>query len=120
MEENLRKIVRKTLNEEEKKKEYRGNPIDMKKLLQQAEAIEVICAGEYGQTYVNEDENKVFICVGDSHPFDMDFWIANFLKGIISKNYHAEKDIEIDWDMESGAPGGENWKMYKNGKFIIK
>lgn len=66
-----------------------------KKLDRQAEVIDIICNGEYGYTYVNDEENKVFICVGDSHPLDMDFWINIFFKGAIAKNYKAEKDIEV-------------------------
>ena len=46
------------------------NAIDMKKLEAYAHAIGVCCNGEYGQVYFKPEENHVFVCLGDSTPFD--------------------------------------------------
>ena len=50
-----------------------SNPINLDKLKEYAKGIGVCCAGEYGDVYYNEGQNHVFVCLGDSHPFDEEY-----------------------------------------------
>jgi len=100
------------LNESKKTK----GPIDIDKLLKYAEGIEVICNGEYGTTYYNEEENKIFICLGVSNPFDDDLmW---YMRDAIKSSWEVkDEEIEIEIENES-SPSGEGWKRIRKGKLI--
>lgn len=95
--------------------EYKNKSIiDETKLLNLANSIQTICNGEYGNTYWNKDTNSIFICLGDSNPFDdnLDEWI----KEIVS-DYSNHKDVNVEIDNEC-MPFGEGWFIFKNNKFI--
>ncbi len=102
IESKIKKIIKNILNEG--KEEY----IDYKKLVKYANAISIICNGEYGITYYNKNENHVFICLGDSNPFDYKY-LEWYIKGAISKNYKYEKFIKITIENKS-IPNGLDWK----------
>ena len=91
----------------------KDSPINLKKLIAYAEAISTLCNGEYGDTYINDDQTKIFINVGDSHPMDMDYMIENFMLQAISKKYDRQKEIEITWENEVGNPGNGWTKVNK-------
>lgn len=82
-----------------------SSAIDMKKLEQYAKAISIMCNGEYGDTYVFPKENKVFVCIGDSSPFE-DEMLIQYMKG--AKDYKSEELIEIEVENE-GLPEGDGW-----------
>jgi hypothetical protein len=88
--------------------------IDIDKLIKISEAIQVLCNGEYGDVYFKEDENKVFVCLGDSNPFDSEF-LEEFIKEAIAKNY--DNDIHIEIDNECYPDDSDSWKRYDKGKF---
>ncbi len=85
-----------------------NNPINLKKLEEYAKAIEVICNGEYGFVYYNEEEKHIFICLGDSNPFD-DSMLESFIKDYIAKSWDVQKQIKVTIENECGPPKGK-WK----------
>jgi len=62
---DTKKLIKQYLTEETSKCK-----IDIKKLTRFATGIELVCFGEYGNTYYHPTENSIFICLGDSNPFD--------------------------------------------------
>jgi len=84
-------------------------PIDFAKLQHYAYAIAILCNGEYGDVYLNEKENHVFVCLGDSHPFDEEMLEKEFMPmAIRAGGYENQKLIKITIENECG-PGGEGW-----------
>jgi hypothetical protein len=84
-------------------------PINIKRLNEYANAIKIICAGEYGQVYLNEEKKSVFICLGDSNPFE-DGYITEFMRGYIKETHWVQDDeFEIIVECESGPPSND-WK----------
>ena len=77
--------------------------IDEEKLIELAKSIAFICNGEYGTTYWNKEKDEVFICVGDSNPFDI-AELERFTKEIIctSNDYKDEEKIKVTVENESG------------------
>ena len=108
----ISKIIKKRLNEKEN-----SALIDMDKLTEIAHGIELVCQGEYGSTYVNEEENKIAICLGDSNMFDMRM-LEEHLPYEITKDYKDAEliDCEVDceWIPNTGDGG---WKEFKRGKW---
>jgi|TARA_R110000851_G_scaffold251971_5_gene404527 hypothetical protein len=100
------------INEDTKKKGL----INIEKLIKYAEAIEVMCNGEYGVTYLHEEENKVFVMLGDSNPFDSEYLIM-YMKEAISDGWRNADKIDIEIENE-GGPSGEGWQEIKKGKLI--
>jgi hypothetical protein len=84
-------------------------PIDNQKLDDYARSIGILCNGEYGTVYHNELENSVFVCLGDSHPFDVDS-LVEYMKDAISADYHTRDMIKIIIENECG-PTGDGWKQ---------
>lgn len=116
--DELRKIIREQVQRLMIENEKTSSPIDTNKLIDYAQAIETLCNGEYGQVYYNEEENHVFVILGDSNPFDKDMLANEFMKGAIRKGgYENEKRINITIENESGPPG-EGWKLIKKGKIM--
>ena len=69
------------------------NPINMEALKEYAKAIATICNGEYGITFYNEKEHKIFIILGDANPFEPDDLVW-FMRDAIKKNWRIkEEDI---------------------------
>lgn len=87
--------------------------VDMKEFEKFADALLLMCNGEYGNTYYNPTELKIGIVLGDSNPFDDDS-LEDWMKNTIIKNYkHLDKlDIEIDCEW---IPGHDGWLRW-NGK----
>jgi len=89
------------------------NAIDYKKLAAYANAIGVMCDGEYGDVFYDEAQNHVWICLGDSNPFD-ESMLIEYIKGAIRKgDYSSEKHIKITVEDEC-YPQGSNWKKIKS------
>lgn len=103
----------KSINEFEQSKFYRPvingfNPINIEKLIEYATAIKIVCAGEYGITYYNEEERHVYICLGDSHPFDTKD-LREFILEYINKDWKFRDHIKITIENEC-YPSGDDWK----------
>jgi len=109
---NIKKSLHEALNGKDKKSVF-----DMDKLAKYAEAIEVICGGEYGTVFLNEKESKIWIMLGDANPFDQED-LTWFMRDAIKKSYDV-KDDEITIEIgDECFPSGEGWKEFKNGKFV--
>ncbi len=115
--DNLRSLVTSTIQEmllAGESSSMESSAIDMNKLEQYAKAISIMCNGEYGDTYVIPKENKVFVCLGDSSPFDDEELIA-YMRGAIAKDYDATDLIEIEVENEC-PPEGDGWyELTKKG-----
>jgi len=110
----ISKIIKEKLNEKEEKK---ISVIDMDKLTEIAHGIELVCQGEYGSTYVNEEENKIAICLGDSNMFDMEM-LEGHLPYEVTEGYKDAELIDCEVDCEwipNTRDGG--WKEFKRGKW---
>ncbi len=89
--------------------------INYEKLLKLAESIKIICNGEYGDLYWDK-LNSIFICLGDSHPFDTDSLKYYILDNICDK-YENQDKINIEIDHEC-YPGGDKTQFkYNKNKF---
>ncbi len=89
-------------------------PIDIKKLEAYSQAIEVICNGEYGVTYFNKEENKIWLMLGDSCPLDSED-IIWYMRDAIKSSWQVDDD-EIDIEIgDECHPSGEGWETF-NGK----
>jgi hypothetical protein len=102
--------------------ESKAKPIDEKKLIEYATGIEIVCNGEYGVTYYNEEENHIFICIGDSNPFDEEF-LEMFIKEAIAKNWKDQDNIKIEIENEAmpcaiDSEEAKKWKVVKKGKLV--
>ncbi len=86
------------------------NPINLDKLKKYALGISLCCAGEYGITFYKESENHIFICLGDSNPFD-DSMLKEYILDSVEKDYSYRKQIKITIENECYAPG-DDWKKY--------
>lgn len=92
--------------------------IDEQKLIKYSQAIEDICNGEYGQVYWNKEENKIFVCLGDSSPFD-ESMIKEYMHDAVKINWEVKwNDIEIIVDYECAPKQDGKWLIYKKGKFV--
>jgi len=108
---DTKKLIKQYLTEETSKCK-----IDIKKLTRFATGIELVCFGEYGNTYYHPTENAIFICLGDSNPFDEDA-----LKQFVfesAKKFEYQKDITIEIENESQPNQGEGWMKFQKDKFI--
>ena len=95
--------------------ESNSSIINIEKLKKIAESIQVLCAGEYGDTYYHPEKQSIFICLGDSNPFDLEYLKQFILDGISS--YKDQDKINIEIENEC-CPDGEGWLIYKNSDFI--
>lgn len=90
--------------------------IDINKLLQYSLGIMICCNGEYGDVYFNPDENHVYICLGDSNPFDEKYLIDYMTQAIRKGGYENDKLIKITIENECYPnPETGNWFIF-NGK----
>lgn len=99
------------------KKEGSKCCINMDKLAKYAEGIALLDI-DYGLTYVNEEENKICICVGDSNPFDMEQLENQIPYEVCAKGGKCAEmiDIEIDCEWTPNTSEGD-WKCWKGGKW---
>jgi len=96
------------------------NPIDLDKLKRYSLAINTCCNGEYGEVYYNEKNNHVFVCLGDSSPFDRED-LQHYMQEAIAINWEAQKKIKITIDNECG-PNTEKepgWKKLQKVDGVI-
>ena len=64
-------------------------------------AINRCCNGEYGDIYYNEKDNHVFVCLGDSSPFDSES-LEYYMKDAIAVEYNRSEEIKITIEHECG------------------
>jgi hypothetical protein len=86
-------------------------PINMNRLKEYANAIRILCAGEYGYVYLNEKKVSVYICLGDSNPFD-EKTLMYMLRDYI-KETHWVRDDDIEIIIENESTPGTDYKMIK-------
>ena len=106
----IRTNLRKYLTEGKK------NTIDVKELEKMAKGIELVCDGEYGATFYQPDSNSVFICVGDSHPFNLSD-LKEFILNAIVDDYDDREKVNIEIEHESYPKEENGWLVYKNDNF---
>ena len=104
-----KKLIKTLLNEGVK------NIIKKDALADMAKGIELVCNGEYGVTFYNPEKNEIYICLGDSNPFDTSALEEYVLDAVSS--YSDRDKISIDIDHESYPNEGEGWLVYKNDNF---
>ena len=89
--------------------------VDIEKLKEYARAIEICCDGEYGSTYFNPSLNKVFVCLGDSSPFNSEDlpWIMR--DAIMHSNQHGNETLKIEVENEAGpnTEEEEGWLVFE-------
>jgi hypothetical protein len=83
-----------------------NNPINYKKLVEYAKGIEICCTGEYGDVYYNESQNHIFVCLGDSNPFDDDS-LSSFIKEAVVENYRDFDKVKVTIENECGPSSKE-------------
>lgn len=96
------------------KVDIKSDVIDIKKLTAYANAIEMLCDGEYGYTYFNPETNYIAVCLGDASPFNEDT-LTDWFKEMLIKDYTKNIDnvsIEIDCEWQPEA-----LYIFKNGKW---
>jgi hypothetical protein len=84
------------------------NPIDIQKLKEYSKAIGIICNGEYGNVYYNESENHIFVCLGDSNPFD-EKYLEQFIKDAVAKKWDVQNKIKVTIENECSPKLEEGW-----------
>jgi ferredoxin len=90
--------------------ELNTNLIDIEKLKLYANAIAICCNGEYGEVFYNEKEQKVFVNLGDSTPFNPED-LMGYMQDAIASDFMNSDKVPIEIENECG-PSGENWKKY--------
>jgi len=92
--------------------EMKSDVVDIEKLRRYAESIAICCAGEYGMTWFKPAENHIFVCIGDSSPFDYES-LEWYMKEAVAKNgYDSESIIKVTVENEA-EPDGEGWIRIK-------
>jgi hypothetical protein len=114
---DIKQKLRKRLTESKEIPKTFDKAVNMKKLEMFAIGLMNLCMGEYGYTYINPDEMKIGIVLGDANPFgsieELENWVRwecidgphEFIEGF---------DIEIDMEWQ---PSGENWKKFDGKKW---
>ena len=104
----------------EKLNESKGEIIDMEKFIKICDAISVLCDGEYGDVFYNKEELKIFICLGDSNPFDMEYLEQSLSYTLCDNSSDANLlAVEVDNESYPCAKGADSkWEIYKKGKFV--
>ena len=98
----MKKLVKESLN-------INKSTVDLKKLKEYANAIGVVCDGEYGNVYFNELENHIFVNLGDSNPFDLES-LERIIKEAIVNDWRDYDKVIITIENEVMAPKTEGWK----------
>lgn len=107
------------LNEDRLVPELDSDVIDVEKLQEYAHGIEICCAGEYGTTYFNPSENHIFVCLGDSNPFDSEM-LSSYIKDSVRKgDYNNYDKIQVTIEDEC-TPRAETdgWFKFNGAKFV--
>jgi hypothetical protein len=74
--------------------------------------IILVSNGEYGEVFYNENENHIFVCLGDANPFDSSY-LESFIKEAVAKDWKMQDQIKVTIEDEC-YPNGDNWKRIKN------
>lgn len=89
--------------------------VDMKKLESIANGILHLCMGEYGYVYIDKENMKISVCLGDANPFgdfeSLEDWIRwECVQG--DHDFIKNFDIEIDCEwVPSGLKfDGKKWR----------
>lgn len=90
-------------------------PISMEKLKQYANAISVICNGEYGSVYYNPTQQHVYVCLGDSNPFDLESLMEYIRDAIKDNGWIDDEKIKVTIENEC-MPTGDGWFVYDDYK----
>lgn len=90
--------------------------VKMDKLESIARGLLHLCLGEYGNTFINKEEMKIGVCLGDANPFGemdkLEDWIRwECIEG--DHDYIESFDIEIDCEWDPTRDDG--WLKF-NGK----
>ena len=114
---NIKTELRKALTESKETPTTFDKAVDMKKLEMIANGLLLLCMGEYGHTYINKEEMKIGIVLGDANPivgFDkLEDWVRwECIDG--PHEFIEEFYIEIDAEWQ---PSGENWKRFDGKKW---
>lgn len=95
------------------------NPINKEKLIKYGIAINTCCNGEYGDIYYNEKDNHVFVCLGDSSPFDSES-LKEYMKDAISSDWKLSEQIKVTIENECGPNSNEKgWKKLQKRDNVI-
>ena len=89
-----------------------NGPIDIEKLKIYSLGIAICCNGEYGQVYFNESENHVYVCLGDSNPFDEQSLIEYLKEAIHTGDYKTMEQIKVTVENEASPYKQEEWKVF--------
>jgi hypothetical protein len=114
---NIKKELRKRLNEGKETPKTFDEAVDMEKLEMFAKGLLLICFGEYGYTYINKEEMKIGIVLGDANPFgdwkELEDWVRwECVDG--PHEFIEDFDIEVDGEWQ---PSGEGWEMFDGKKW---
>ena len=82
-------------------------PINFALLEKYAHAIKILCNGEYGNVYFNNTDTHIFVCLGDSNPFD-ESNLEMHIKETVAKSYKDYDNIKVTIENEC-TPEGEDW-----------
>jgi len=109
---NIKKELRIRLTESKETPNTFDDAVDIKKLEAFAKGLMLICFGEYGYTYINKDEMKIGIVLGDSNPFgdweELEDWIRwECIDG--PHEFITNFDIEVDGEWQ---PSGKGWERF--------
>lgn len=92
--------------------------INENKLIEAAKSIEFLCNGEYGYTYWHKENNHIFICLGDSNPFD-DSYLEWYMKDIVCDDYSSQDHVKVEIDNECSPKKDETgWYKFNGKKFV--
>ena len=94
--------------------------IDIKALEEYSLGIAICCNGEYGDVYFNESQNHIFVCLGDSNPFD-DSGLEEYIKEAVhSGDYTNAERIKVTIENEAHPPAEDGWQIFdrKKNKFV--
>jgi len=117
---SIRSIIKeellKTINEEEDKRSFE-DVVDMEKLEDIALGIMKVCLGEYGYTYINPEQMKIAVVLGDANPFGIKE-LEDWVKWEIIDGYKDADLIHVEVDAE-WVPGNkeDGWKRFDGKKF---
>jgi hypothetical protein len=108
--------LRKRLNENKETPKTFDDFVNMKQLEAFAVGLSNICMGEYGDTYINKEEKKIGIVLGDSNPFKEEY-LKDWIENMCFESWGDDKvEIEIDCEWQ---PSGDNWVRFDGEKWEI-
>lgn len=114
---DIRKIIREELEKAEKDDRTFEEVVDMKKLETIALGIMQVCLGEYGYTYINPEQMKIAVVLGDANPFEIE-GLEDWIKWEVIDGYKDAELIDVEVDAEWVPDNSEEgWKRFDGKKF---